>query len=131
MSHMLQKILFFCSLDLCVWHSLVNYQFASPLIWLIRTSIKCLFLRDTSSSALALGVSRPYRNASPFTRLIERAQEIWNFRCRFYTRQILSRCQNLFMLTRKRAEHRLEWCWRGSAILQKDFALGNQTESLK
>lgn len=52
-------------------------------MWLIRTPVKRLFLRDTSSSALALGASCPYRNASPFMHLIERAQEIWNFRCRF------------------------------------------------
>lgn len=85
-------------------------------MWLIRTPVKRLFLRDTSSSALALGASCPYRNASPFMRLIERAQEIWNFRCRFYTRQIQSRCQNLFMLTRKRAKH-----WSGAGGVARFF----------
>jgi len=38
---------------------------------------------------------------------------------------------NLFMLTRKRTALTGGRYWRGSAILPKDFALGNQMESLK
>ena len=95
---------------------------ASQLTRLIRTPVKRLFLHDTSSSAL--GSFTFYQNASShsYGRRKYRILDVDFTRGRYSRGVKTYSCLSV--------SERGRYC-RGSAILQKDFALGNQTESLK
>lgn len=139
MPYMLQTMLSFVSMSLGrlsarsarvrVWHSPVNHQLASQLTRLIRAPVKRLFLRDTSSSALALGVSRPTG-----TRRSIHAPDRTGAGNMEFQMSILHAADSVAVSKPIHAyANGTDWgrCWRDSAILQKDFALGNQTKSLK